>query len=807
MIRLKLKDYLELMGHRPPTGTLYHCINPEHDDRTPSMSLFGDDPERPTRFTCFGACKQTGDIFTAAHLLEDKPLTGPEFITENVLYLANLFGIEIHLPEHDDFTKKQLLVRKLYGHTLNYIMAQQPSELFMAELERRGWSIEIARKLCIGCVPSYADYFGHIKGLGFSNEIFELSGLNMPSLFNESNMIFTVKDINKYPAFFVGRNLLYVSDNSAGPKYYNSTKSEYSPKTGLQKGHIFNLPTLGSTIGGKIYVVEGIADAVSLINAGLPNVIAILGSKFTREFFDFLSTNGVYDIAFCLDGDHAGIEAIRMIMKDMAESGFVRSHIVSIPGNLDPDEYIRTNNLEAFLALPTTDTFEHYLKNLDITDTLILLNQGTELILSQPNTYRTNEMVEILAKLTSSDKKDIRAEIERRQKLANRVEQDRQLNELQKALTKANMNPENAVSIMETTVHRLAEQHKQKMSTAFDQAAMVHELVDIKIGDEEKSNRNMSGFKYDKLRNLAYALNGDWTSGKVLCFAGKPNTGKTALMSQQALELSSMNENALVLIHSTDDTMEDYVTRLITQIMSPQMPDVTLNMVSNPYYQPIVGHLSETEHKRFIELREYAYSELVRMANHGHLLIRDARHGKTIGWASDWVEYCKSRYPDKRIILICDNMYNYQDQVGGDERGRIINLISFLKVNIAVKHEIAVLTTVEYRKIADGVAPTNSDIAETVSVEYKANFVAHLDTDRQHYHVSESGDELPVVKLIIGKNKITGVKDMTFKMKFYPSQSRFEDGDEGILKREAAQIYTPNNAGGWHEGRRIEANV
>ena len=63
-----LPQYLKEMGYDVEHGHKIRCLNPEHDDRTPSMSMFETDKGYPL-LRCTG-WEARVDIFTAAHIVE-----------------------------------------------------------------------------------------------------------------------------------------------------------------------------------------------------------------------------------------------------------------------------------------------------------------------------------------------------------------------------------------------------------------------------------------------------------------------------------------------------------------------------------------------------------------------------------------------------------------------------------------------------------------------------------------------------------------------------------------------------------------
>lgn len=103
-LRQFLPNYLE--EHGIDTSKNFSCLNPKHEDENPSMTC----RQNPENAFCL-SCGVTSDIFQAAHWLEDKPLSGPGFIEENVKYLAEKFGVDIVLEE---MTEEELYRYRTY---------------------------------------------------------------------------------------------------------------------------------------------------------------------------------------------------------------------------------------------------------------------------------------------------------------------------------------------------------------------------------------------------------------------------------------------------------------------------------------------------------------------------------------------------------------------------------------------------------------------------------------------------------------------------------------------------------------------
>ena len=104
MERLKQRtlQYAQEQGVVLNPNGFVQCLFPDHDDHDPSMHWW----EENNIFFCF-SCMRSADIFTLANIFENKPLAGPDFIEENVFYLAKKYG-EPYEHLRKDMTPEEL---------------------------------------------------------------------------------------------------------------------------------------------------------------------------------------------------------------------------------------------------------------------------------------------------------------------------------------------------------------------------------------------------------------------------------------------------------------------------------------------------------------------------------------------------------------------------------------------------------------------------------------------------------------------------------------------------------------------------
>ena len=160
-----------------------------------------------------------------------------------------------------------------------------------------------------------------------------------------NRIIFPICDRSGRVIAFGGRAM----DADAQAKYLNS------PETPLfHKGAtLYNLHNARKSAHetGTIIAVEGYIDVIALTTAGLPHVVAPLGTALTPEQCLLLWRMADEPI-LCFDGDKAGLKAAyRAVDTALPLLGAERSlRFVLLPEGLDPDELLRANGPAAVVA-------------------------------------------------------------------------------------------------------------------------------------------------------------------------------------------------------------------------------------------------------------------------------------------------------------------------------------------------------------------------------------------------------------------------------------------------------------------------
>lgn len=146
----------------------------------------------------------------------------------------------------------------------------------------------------------------------------------------EDRIVFPLKDITGKIIGFIGRH--FIADIKPRYRIYP---------------HGIELPMFPSKlypVNGCIVLVEGIFDALNLIDKGLPNVAATLGTNtiFSRkgvnkEKIALLKLQGITKIVILFDGDQAGIKAAEELQPVLEKENFYVS-VIDLPEDRDPGD-------------------------------------------------------------------------------------------------------------------------------------------------------------------------------------------------------------------------------------------------------------------------------------------------------------------------------------------------------------------------------------------------------------------------------------------------------------------------------------
>lgn len=786
-IKTHLPDYLEEQGIN--TKTNFRCIHPDHDDQVASCGILRQSGFQ--KWHCFG-CGEFGDIFDACAALEGKPNSGPNYIKDTVLYLADKYKIEVQMTEATEEEKYRIEAFNAYKKAAHYI-ASHPTEKAIAEMQRRGWRPEECATRLIGSVDSFENYKNYMKSHGFSVSFLESIDLLNKYLFNENNLLFTVCDEYGRPCGFGARNLDYDPENEQSRKYINSKNFGTDVKCQIyeKSKRLYNIHLAKKETGG-LYIMEGYGDVETAIQAGLPKVVCVGGTAFTDYHIIELAKMGLTDIILCMDGDERGQDSLDRMLEKFTKHREFSVHIVSIPEDLDPDDYIRKYGIERFKGLKKWTAFEWKLNSYDDRiDTFLIRKEIIPIIASENSPIIREEMAITLSERIGITVEAIKSEVDQ---LLNQVEAKRAKERssiLDTLMLDLKVSPEDWRLSINKAVQSLETLSETYSEGVLSPIAYLKDLECIEKEETEKDPHQKT-FEFPDWREFTEAVKGDWTA-TLNVLGGAANSGKTGLMANMALQLAKAeDDDILVIFHTIDDTVAQFTTRLVCQFAQEKMPNITLNMIKNPN--------AFSQVRRINEARQYGYERLKRLVAQNRLIVRGGEQGNggaTLSFAQEIIRYNKKMFPDKRVIYFLDNFHRLRDFHNMEERIRFKNLSNATK-DLAKRENIGIWATMEYNKAVGADRPTNNSIAESIAMEYDANCIIHIynelhnkreDAEIFFTRTDSEGRKYnaPRIELIFGKNKINEFKGKLY-FDFYTEQSRYVPVPHSIVEQEIYNI-------------------
>lgn len=367
-------DIVDVIGSYLPLtqkGKNYFCVCPFHDDHSPSMSISKD----KQIFKCF-VCGTSGNSITFV-----KDYLNISFI-EAVEILANNSHIDLKLnkikADNPHKTEYEIynLALSYYKNNLNTLDGAKAKEY----LTNRKLSKDTIDYFDIGL--SLNGGLSNSLSKKYDKNIIEKIGLssNNKDLFT-NRIMFTIRDNFGNVVGFSGRKY----DDTDAPKYINTKETEI-----FKKGTIlYNYYKAKNEIKKKheVIISEGFMEVIRLHEIGIDNVVALMGTSFTKEHLEIIKKDKV-EVVLNLDQDDAGVLATISIGRTLIENG-INPTVIVFSNYKDADELIVNLGEEAFLKAYKNKVnfidFElNYLKkNKDLNDAVDLskyINESIELI-------------------------------------------------------------------------------------------------------------------------------------------------------------------------------------------------------------------------------------------------------------------------------------------------------------------------------------------------------------------------------------------------------------------------------------------
>ncbi|HEV8474398.1 MAG TPA: DNA primase [Methylomirabilota bacterium] len=351
-------DFVGRFVNLRKAGVNWKGLCPFHAEKTPSFMV---NPKKGI-FHCF-VCGVGGDVF--GFLMRQDRLSFPEAVRA----LAKTAGVA--LPEErgaaagdsgrEELHRAMELAARFYAETLDTPAGARAR----AYLTERGIDVELARRFGLGAAPDAWDRLADfMKAEKVAEETLVAAGLviqreNRGGVYDRfrNRLLFTIRDLQSRVVAFGGRAF-----GDEQPKYLNSPETPLYTKGNL----LYAADVARESIRAKnrALIVEGYVDCLMAHQHGFTETVAALGTAFTPAQLALLRRYCDEVVTF-FDADAAGQKAAERAeeLLEPTSGGFawavnrsgafesagaLRVKVALLPGNHDPDTFLRAEGAAAF---------------------------------------------------------------------------------------------------------------------------------------------------------------------------------------------------------------------------------------------------------------------------------------------------------------------------------------------------------------------------------------------------------------------------------------------------------------------------
>lgn len=307
-LKQKLPEYMAIHDIQLKPNKNILCINPAHNDSTPSMGYKADQ----NYLHCF-SCGESYDIFAACEALEGIPKG------QGINRIKELYGYRQNTDKNSPKTQTpqpeaaKIEKPKQTYKDFSYLVLNASESLCMCDYHaERGITEEVATRFKLG-------YIQDVKGMS--------TALVIPMLRADGTYSYQLRNISK-----------------------EEPLQHYKPKVEeAGEAELFNSAAIKQN--KPVAIVEGAIDALSVISAGM-EAIALNGAQNIGKLYDLAQRNKAKlpPIILALDNDEAGRTA-QSKLKEMLDKAQIATYSINLAMQYkDPNEALKANP-EAFKAI------------------------------------------------------------------------------------------------------------------------------------------------------------------------------------------------------------------------------------------------------------------------------------------------------------------------------------------------------------------------------------------------------------------------------------------------------------------------
>jgi DNA primase len=710
-------------------------------DRKPSMGLV---PNHDATH-CF-TCRGVADIFVWANHLEDLPIGRTRrFYEETVPYLAKkLLNIDYTPEQMSPEMVKKSLYRQVYNTTIEYTL--QGNKLVADEIERRGWSKEIAREFNLGGVDSFNEYISYMNDTGFSTDLLIECGLCRfdthknqikppeEQLIRKGSLIIPVYDAEKRIIRIVTKSL-----DDKGPKYDNSPNNilnEDEPK-------LYNL----NKIKGQetVYVVEGYSDVITMCQYDHRNTVAILGASLNEQHIRTLKRNGVRNIMIMLDGDRRWESALHSSLLQIMQNYQIGISIIILPEEFDPDDYLR--KYQTLSGLEPISPFS-WLLSLKQTEKLVKENKiarFTDIIANTDSAIIRNKWTKDLANISGIDEKIIAQDVNEKLVKKKNEEYKNQMEFKQKMykLLKGN-------SVTEEDIWSFMVRHRNnKRKYEIDPITIASEIAQETRILTDTANTEPAIRLGKNLTKIERDLEGFARNGNIITVSGDSQAGKSSFSRFLAMQMAQNNSDITVVYFSMEDGKEKTIPAMLST-----MNGYKINSNKNK------NRMRIDYGEKGITAYEEAWDKMVDLMRQKRILIYDRTIGESLHDIENVIDALKKEETGD-LVLFIDSLNALSSMEDSSHENEAVIRKTRTVRTMSTLYDIPIFIIAEIKKTSGEAG--NQDLAYTKRLEYASDMIMFVDpihgespTAPLNIPYLNTIVPVPIQRMRITKNKING---------------------------------------------------
>lgn len=345
LARIDIIDIVGSFVKLKKRGTNYLGLCPFHNEKTPSFTV---SPAKEI-YKCFGCGKSGNSI---SFLMEHEKYS----YTEALRWLAARYNVEVEETAVSDATRElrqtadslyiiNSFAQQFFSDLL--LQSEEGRDIGLSYLQERGFTMPVIEKFQIGYCSREKDLFARAAlQAQYNPEYLQKTGL---VVMRDEHLVDNYRGriifpIHNQTGKIMGFGARIIGKSDRAPKYINTPENEIYIKSKILYGSYFARQAIDKA--DECLLVEGYTDVISLHQAGIENVVASGGTSLTPDQLRLIKKY-TGNLTIIYDGDAAGIKAALRGL-DLALEAGLNVRLVLLPGNEDPDSFVRKAGSDAF---------------------------------------------------------------------------------------------------------------------------------------------------------------------------------------------------------------------------------------------------------------------------------------------------------------------------------------------------------------------------------------------------------------------------------------------------------------------------